>query len=108
MLIPARLQPYLFAAAATLALAGFAAYDLYRERDQAIALARANTANLARLLEEHTRQTLRRVEALLNDAESHITDPPLAHGARAPLANSVQRFREQGISLPTRSPQRLS
>jgi PAS domain S-box-containing protein len=74
MKIPARLQPFLFAAAACLALGAFAGYDLLRERSRSVEQARANTANLARLLEEHTRQSLRRVEGLLTDAEARIDD----------------------------------
>ena len=61
---------------ACLALASFAAYDLFRERGLATQEARANTANLARLLEEQTRQTLRRVELMLNDANRRIKQIP--------------------------------
>ncbi len=82
-MMPARWQPYLLATVATLGLAAFAAYDLFLERDRAVAQAKANTANLARLLQEHTRQSLRRVEALLNDAEARIADA-MAAGPMSP------------------------
>jgi len=65
MLVVPRLQPFLIAIAACVALAAFAAYDLYRERALAIADTRSTTANLARLLEEQMRQSLHRVETTL-------------------------------------------
>jgi PAS domain S-box-containing protein len=74
MTVPARLQPYLFAAIACLGLAAYAGYDLVRERDRSIAHAKDNTANLARLLDEHTRLSLLRVADALADAEVHIGD----------------------------------
>ena len=64
MKIASRWQPLVFEAMASLALAGFAGYDLYRERDKEVHQAKADTANLARLLEAHTQQSLRRVDAL--------------------------------------------
>ena len=76
MRIASRWQPLIFAALASLALAGFAAYDLYRERDIEISGAKADTANLARLLEAHTAQTLRRVEARLGFAAGRIGEEP--------------------------------
>ena len=72
MHIPARLQPYLIASIACLALVGFASYDLYRERVRSVHDARNNTMNLARLLEESTRQSLRRVESKLDEAVRQI------------------------------------
>ena len=68
MHIPARLQPYLFASMACLALVGFAGYDLQHEKVRSVQEARNNTMNLARLLEESTRQSLRRVEFRLDEA----------------------------------------
>ena len=61
---------------ACVALASFAAYDLFRERGLATQEARGNTANLARLLEEQTRQTLRRVELMLNEANLRVMQVP--------------------------------
>ena len=69
------------AVVACVGLASFAAYDLVRERDLAIQDARADTANLARLLEEHARQSLRRVELTLSDANHRVT--LVDHEARA-------------------------
>ena len=65
MKIASRWQPLVFAALAGLALAAFAAYDLYRERNSSVIDVEGNTRNLARLLEAHTQQILRRVEAQL-------------------------------------------
>ena len=72
MNIQPRLQPYLFASIACLALVGFAAQDSYRERERSVQEQHSNTANLARLLEENTRQALRRVQALLDDGVRRI------------------------------------
>ena len=69
------------AVVACVGLASFAAYDLVRERDLAIQDARAETANLARLLEEHARQSLHRVELTLSDANHRVT--LVDHEARA-------------------------
>ena len=72
MHIPARLQPYLIASIACLALVAFAGYDLYRARARSVQEARDNTMNLARLLEETARQSLRRVEFRLDEAVRQI------------------------------------
>ena len=81
MSIAPRWQPLVFVALASLALAAFAAYDLYRERDNEVVQAKANTANLARLLEAHTRQSLRRAEALLGIAAARIARAATPAGA---------------------------
>jgi PAS domain S-box-containing protein len=65
MILRPRIQPYLIASVACLTLVGSAAYDLYRERAQAIETARRQTAALARLLEENVHQLFRRAEAEL-------------------------------------------
>ncbi len=54
-----------------------------------MAQAKANTANLARLLEAHTRQSLRRVEALLDDAEARIADAVAAGPTSAEMTALV-------------------
>ena len=72
MNIQPRLQPYLIASIACLALLCFAAQDLYRERERSVQEQHSNTANLARLVEENTRQALRRVQALLDDGVRSI------------------------------------
>jgi len=46
-----------------------AAYDIWREHEGVIALAKARTDNLTRVLEENTRQSLRRVELSLSNAD---------------------------------------
>lgn len=84
MHIPPRLQPFLMAIIACVALASFVAYDLFRERGLAKQEARANTANLTRLLEEQTRQTLRRVELMLNEANHRVTQVPSSARADNP------------------------
>ena len=81
------------AAIACLGFAAVVAYDLYRERGLATQEARANTANLARLLEEHTRQSLRRVELALSDADAAVAQAATADRA----GNSVLRRRLQGL-----------
>jgi len=93
MRIPARLQPYVFAAVASLVLASFAAYDLVRERSRSVDQAKANTANVARLLEEHARQSLRRIEGLLADAEARLDDLPAAAGAQAQSGTVPQQLK---------------
>ena len=68
MNISPRLQPYLIAALAVIALTGLTAYDLYLERGLATQDARNETASLARVLEQQARQTLRRIELALDAA----------------------------------------
>ncbi len=55
-----------FAAAFAAVLVTLQAYDLWREREAVIASTGARTETLARVLEEHARQTLQRVEARLS------------------------------------------
>ena len=54
-----------FATAFAVVLVMLQAYDLWREREAVIASTGARTETLARVLEEHARQTLQRVEARL-------------------------------------------
>ena len=54
-----------FATAFAIVLVTLQAYDLWREREAVIASTGARTEMLARVLEEHARQTLQRVEARL-------------------------------------------
>ena len=86
MNITPRLQPYLMAGVAILALSSLGAYDLYRERGLATQEARNHTTNLARVLEEQARQALLRVELALKDASAVPALPADAPGpARAAL-----------------------
>ena len=73
MKLAGRWQPYLLAALACLGLAVLTAIDIYRERQLAIGGARESTANLANLLEQHTRQVLRRVEVHLDEVHRWLT-----------------------------------
>lgn len=66
MILRPRLQPYAIASLACLTLIGSAAYDLYRERMQAVQTARGQTAALVRLLEETAHQLFRRADAELD------------------------------------------
>jgi PAS domain S-box-containing protein len=81
MKVSPRWSPYLVALLGCAALTAFAAYDLARERSRAFVTARVNTANVAKLLEAHTRQSLRRIERLLLDAESQVLDDLLSSEA---------------------------
>lgn len=77
MIVSPRLQPYLIAALACLALATSAGYDLYRERALEIQTARSQTAALARLLEAHIHQMMRRADSELDDlARRTVTSVP--------------------------------
>lgn len=67
--LPSRLQPYLLASLACLALVLLMGYDAQRERKLAVEEARANTANLANLLSEYARQRVRRVELTLDEVQ---------------------------------------
>ena len=62
---PLQFGPTLMGIAACLALAFVTLYGLVRERTLALNLAQAQTQNLSRVLEEHARQTLRRVQSQL-------------------------------------------
>ena len=93
MTISTRWQPAIFAALACLALAGFAAYDLVRERAATVAEAKANTANLARLLQAHAEQTLRRVDARLALAADRLLGEPAGAAAgSAALADDLRKL----------------
>ena len=80
MNIQPRLQPYLIASIACLALLGFVAQDLVREHERSVQEQRNNTANLARLVEENARQGMRRVQALLDDGVRSIQLAGVAPG----------------------------
>jgi PAS domain S-box-containing protein len=66
------LDPVRLALMACLLMALLVGYDVWRERQLTIKAARADTANLAGLLEEQVRQTLRRADAALLAAKSRI------------------------------------
>ena len=79
MRIPARnLRPrhavVLYAVAIGVALAAFVVYDLQREQAAAVEAAVVRTQNLARVLEENARQSLRRVELLMARAAEALKD----------------------------------
>ncbi len=65
------LGPALLAALTGLVVTSFVGYSLLRERDTAIDVARSETQNFASVLEEHARQSLRRISTTiaLADAE---------------------------------------
>lgn len=93
MKIGSRWQPAVVAALAILALTGFAAYDLARERAATVAEAKANTANLARLLQAHAEQTLRRVDARLAlAADRLLLEPASAAPGSAALADDLRKL----------------
>ncbi len=71
------------AAAACLALSLLTFYGLVRERALALNVAEAQTQNLARVLEEHARQTLLRVQGQLVQADNLLES---RHGAMRPSA----------------------
>ena len=64
------------AIAACLALALLTFYGLVRERTLALNVAEAQTQNLARVLEEHTRQTLLRVHGRLVEVDRLLAGVP--------------------------------
>jgi PAS domain S-box-containing protein len=76
-----RIQPFTLALLACLALAAVQGSDLYREWSRSIEATRANTANLARLLEAHTQQAMEQADTLLAEAveiaRREPGDPPL-------------------------------
>ena len=74
---PPRLLPFVFAALTCAALVAFAAFNLSRERDLSIEQTRGDTTNLARLVEAHSRQLLRRVDAVLAQAVVLAAASPL-------------------------------
>ena len=86
-----RLGIALLALASGIALSALTGYDLYLDRTVTIEASHATTQNLARLLEEQARQSLRRIELLSLGAAQEIYD---AGGpARADPAALRQRLR---------------
>ncbi|MBL8415759.1 MAG: EAL domain-containing protein [Propionivibrio sp.] len=65
-----RFSPLLLAAVFGLMLAGSTGYKLVRERNADLDLARSQTENIARVLEENSRQTLHRVGSNLRQADT--------------------------------------
>ena len=82
--------PALLAGLTGLVVTAFVAYSLVRERATAIEVARSETQNFASVLEEHVRQSLRRISTVLALAD----------------AQWIQA-RAQGISDPAQLAQRL-
>jgi diguanylate cyclase (GGDEF)-like protein/PAS domain S-box-containing protein len=74
-----RLTPALVALISALLMLSYAAYELARERAEAIARAELQTQNFARVLEEHARQTLHRVVFHLSQAD--VTLAPMRRAA---------------------------
>ena len=93
MMIAPRLQPYLMALLAAVGMTAFVGFDLYAQHGLATQESRVSTANLARLLEEHTRQSLRRVEQLLSDASAKANEVPAAQRP----GNAGLRVQLQGL-----------
>jgi PAS domain S-box-containing protein len=100
-----RAQPYFIASMACVTLACSAGYDLYREREQAIRSARAHTAGLAALLDEHVHQLLRRADAKLDElaraapgSPAHLLSDGVIVDASvvAPAGQGVDRRRPEG------------
>ena len=87
---PLQLGPTLMAIAACLALAFLTAYGLIRERVLALDQAEAQTQNLSRVLEEHARQTLRRVQGQLVQVDNLLENRPGTHGKSAPAPTREQ------------------
>ena len=83
--------PALLAGLTGLVVTAFVAYSLVRERAIAIEVARSETQNFASVLEEHARQSLRRVSTVLALADAQW-----------------MQARAEGISDPAQLAQRLS
>ena len=67
-----RFGPALLAALTGLVITSFVGFSLIRERDTAIDVARSETQNIARVLEEHSRQSLRRISATIEQANATL------------------------------------
>jgi diguanylate cyclase (GGDEF)-like protein/PAS domain S-box-containing protein len=87
-----RLTPTLVALISTVLMICYAGYELARERAEAIARAKLQTQNFARVLEEHARQTLHRVGVNLSQAD--VTLAPLRHSSK-PDAIQARRLLNQ-------------
>ena len=72
----ARWQPVAIALLACAGLAGFAGYDLHRERQIAVRQARMATANAAGLVDAQVRQAFGRVLLALDQAQSDLVGLP--------------------------------
>lgn len=64
--------PAALAALIGLVVTAFVAYSLVRERETAIEVASSETQNFARVLEEHARQSLRRVRSTIVQADAEL------------------------------------
>ena len=73
------LTPTLVALISAVLMLSYAGYDLARERADTIARAELQTQNFARVLEEHSRQTLHRVGSHLSQV--NVTLAPLRQTA---------------------------
>ncbi len=67
-----RFGPALLAALTGLVVTAFVGYSLVREHDTAIGVAKSETQNFASVLEEHARQSLRRVSTTIVQADAEL------------------------------------
>ena len=84
--------PALLAGLTGLVVTAFVAYSLVRERATAIEVARSETQNFASVLEEHARQSLRRISTVLALADAEWMQAR-AQGIKDP-AQLAQRLRD--------------
>ena len=107
MSLAPRLQPFLIVAAACIGLLALAGYDLLRERRLAVQGTKDDTANITRVLSEHLRQKLQRLDTLLRLGSGPLlayataavaTQPTPVAGAEPELAALRQQLR---TLLPT-------
>ena len=89
-----RSGPALLSALTGLVVTAFVGYSLVRERDIAIDVARSETQNFANVLEEHARQSLRRVSATIVQADAVLLQAR-AEGNPAQIAARLRELLPQ-------------
>ena len=79
------------AVALSLVLCALVAHDLQRDYEQQFAAAGARTSSLTHVLEEHTRQSMRRVELALSLAARVVESEHTRHGGVGPATGGRMR-----------------
>jgi diguanylate cyclase (GGDEF)-like protein/PAS domain S-box-containing protein len=89
MMFKLRLTPTLVAVLSGLLMLAYTGYGMVHERAEAIEHAKLQTQNFARVLEEHARQTLHRVSAILDQADAALASLRRARVLDVPQAQRL-------------------
>ena len=90
-----RFGPAVLSVLTGLVITAFVVYSLVRERDTAIEVARSETQNFTNVLEEHARQSLRRISATIVQADAVWLQSRAAGNSPAQIAARLRELLPQ-------------